>query len=186
MLTELARTPAQIWKWWFELAELSQKLQHEFIIALPKLLESVNGGGKRPSGGDIHVGKTVSQSRVMTWAGTLFFGILSGDFNPLHFNELCAEKTRFGGRIVHGFQTASLFSGVLAELCPWCVYLRQDMEFTAPVRHEDEITATGEIVEVDPKGVIAVKLTCTNQRGEVVVRGLAHMKKLKEVYSAAA
>ncbi|MEK6569125.1 MAG: enoyl-CoA hydratase, partial [candidate division NC10 bacterium] len=69
-----------------------------------------------------------------------------------------------------------------AELCPWCVYLRQEMEFTAPVRASDRITATGVIEELDERGVLTVGLRCTNQRDEVVVRGKAILKKLKEVY----
>jgi 3-hydroxybutyryl-CoA dehydratase len=131
---------------------------------------------------DLHVGKTRAQEKTMTESATLSFGFLSGDFNPLHFNDALAQRTRFMGRIVHGFHTASLFSGVLAELCPWCVYLRQEMEFVAPVRTGDRITAIGVIEEINDRGLITVKLECRNQRDEVVVRGKAILKKLKEVY----
>ena len=135
-----------------------------------------------PTAADLYVGKTLAHTKTMTDAGTLSFGFLSNDFNPLHFNEALAQKTRFKGRIAHGFHTASLFSGVVAELCPWCVYLRQEMEFTAPVRAGDRITATGVVEEIDERGVVTVGLRCTNQRDEVVVRGKAILKKLKEVY----
>ena len=145
----------------------------------------LNGYGKgirAPKHTDLYVGKTLTHTKTMTEAGTLYFGFLSNDFNPLHFNEALAQKTRFNGRIAHGFHTASLFSGVLAELCPWCVYLQQEMEFTAPVRAGDRITAVGVIEEIDEKGVLTAGLKCTNQRDEVVVRGKAILKKLKEVY----
>ena len=59
---------------------------------------------------------------------------------------------------------------------------RRPMEFTGPVRAGDRITATGIIEELDQRGILTVRLQCTNQRDEVVVRGTAILKKLKEVY----
>jgi hypothetical protein len=44
------------------------------------------------------------------------------------------------------------------------------------------ITATGTIQEIDPKGVVQVALVCRNQKQEVVVRGTAFVKKLREMY----
>jgi 3-hydroxybutyryl-CoA dehydratase len=164
--------------------------QREQAEALTKLLSSVTGHGvfgngtvkREPKDKDLFVGKTVSHTKTVTDSHTLLFGLLSLDFNPLHFNEGLSRRTRFKGRIAHGFHTASMFSGVLAELCPWCVYLRQEMDFTAPVRPGAVITATGTIEDIDPKGVIQVALTCKNEENEVVVRGRAVVKKLKEVY----
>ncbi len=166
--------------------------QREQADALAKLLASVTGQEglgvatvkRHPADADLFAGKTVSHTKTLTDMHTLFFGLVSLDFNPLHFNEELARGTRFGGRIAHGFHTASLFSGVLAELAPWCVYLQQEMEFTAPVRPGDRVTATGTIEDIDPKGVIRVALTCTNQDQTVVVRGKALVKKLKEIYQA--
>jgi 3-hydroxybutyryl-CoA dehydratase len=174
---------------WREVA----RIQWEQGRAVGRFLASVSGnpwagiggGTLSPRHGDVYPGKRVAHTKTFTDAGTLFFGFLSLDFNPLHFNETLAGRTRFGGRIAHGFHTASLFSGVLAELCPWCVYLRQEMEFTAPVRHGDRITATGTIAGIDAKGVVSVALECRNDRGEIVVRGQALVKKLKEVYGSA-
>ncbi len=171
--------------------------EQESPDAVERLIESLYGvelngngngsghGAKEPRPAELYVGKTLAQTKAMTEAGTLSFGFLSGDFNPLHFNDAQAGRTRFNGRIVHGFHTASLFSGVLAELCPWCVYLRQEMEFTAPVRAGDRITATGVIKAIDEPGVVTVNLQCANQHGEVVVKGQAVLKKLKEIYGEA-
>jgi 3-hydroxybutyryl-CoA dehydratase len=176
----------------FSQATLNQvfQWQREQAEALTKLLASVIGHGplgngtvkRQPKDADLFVGKSVSHTKTLTDVHTTFFGLLSLDFNPLHFNEELSRRTRFGGRIAHGFHTASMFSGVLAELTPWCVYLRQEMDFTAPVRPGDVVTATGIIQEIDAKGVIQVGLACTNQKNEVVVRGKALVKKLKEIY----
>jgi 3-hydroxybutyryl-CoA dehydratase len=181
----------------FDQLRLSEKVwgeipewQRESPEAYGRLLASLGGvelnghtkETRTPTHADLFVGKTLTLTKTMTDAGTLSFGFLSNDFNPLHFNEALAQKTRFKGRIAHGFHTASLFSGVVAELCPWCVYLRQEMEFTAPVRAGDRITATGVIEELDERGVVTVGLQCTNRLDEVVVLGKAILKKLKEIY----
>lgn len=195
------RQLAEVWSnWAFGPMYLFEKMMsgmldwhRESPDAIGRLFASLYGielngygkGTRSPKSADLYVGKTLAHTKTMTESGTLYFGFLSNDFNPLHFNEALAQKTRFKGRIAHGFHTASLFSGVLAELCPWCVYLRQEMEFTGPVRAGDRITAVGVIEEIDDKGVLTVGLKCTNQRGEIVVCGKAILKKLKEVYQEA-
>ena len=128
----------------FSQATFNQIFQwpREQADAMTKLMASVTGQEsfgngavtRQPKEADLFVGKSVSHTKTLTDTHTMFFGLLSLDFNPLHFNETLAQRTRFGGRIAHGFHTASMFSGVLAELTPWCVYLRQEMDFTAPVR----------------------------------------------------
>ena len=177
-----------------ELFTRALRWQREQADALARLMASVTGQEsfgngtvkRRPDDADLFVGKSVSHTKTLTDIHTLFFGLLSLDFNPLHFNEALSRRTRFSGRIAHGFHTASMFSGVLAELTPWCVYLQQHLEFTAPVRPGDMITATGTIEDVDGKGVIRVSLMCTNEHRQVVVRGEAVVKKLKEIYQPAA
>lgn len=169
------------------------RAQAEQGEALGRFLEGVagaprprsDGGTPRPRHADLFAGKRVERAKTVTDAGTLLFGFLSLDFNPLHFNEALAGRTRFRGRIAHGFHVASLFSGLLAELCPWCVLLRAEMEFTAPVRPGDRVTAIGTIEAIDAKGVVEVALECRNDRGETVLRGRALLKKLKELYGSA-
>lgn len=182
-----ALTPLLFWH-----GALAQALEHqgEQARAWGSLVDTVLGArlfaertvNPAPRDQELFLGKSVSHTKTFADAQTACFGWLSLDFNPLHFNERLAARTRFQGRIAHGFHTASLFSGVLAELTPWCVYLHQDLDFTGPVRPGDVITAVGRIEEIDPKGVVSVALECRNQRQEVVVRGRAFVKKLREVY----
>src|SRR6056297_4224189 len=82
--------------------------------------------------------KTVSEADVYNYAG------VTGDFNPAHINESFAKKTMFGGRIAHGMLAAGLISTVLGTQLPGpgCIYVSQDLKFTAPVRFGDTITAT--------------------------------------------
>ncbi|TFG11175.1 hypothetical protein EU537_13125, partial [Candidatus Thorarchaeota archaeon] len=62
---------------------------------------------------DIQIGDSAEVSHTMTEEDILAFGELSGDFNPLHFDEEWAGKTMFKGRIAHGLLTAAFISTVI-------------------------------------------------------------------------
>ena len=62
------------------------------------------------------------------------FADLTGDTNPLHFDDEFAERSLFKGRVVHGMCTAALISTVIGTRMPGpgCIYLSQSLRFTAP------------------------------------------------------
>lgn len=138
-----------------------------------------------PKHSDLFIGKSLTKTKTYTEEAVVEFAKISLDFNPLHFVEQTARLTRFGGRIIHGLLIAeSLFSGVLSELTPWCVYLRQETDFRLPVRIGDKIKATGTIIEIKENGIIKVALFAVNQNDDMVIRGTAIMKKLDEMYQS--
>jgi 3-hydroxybutyryl-CoA dehydratase len=98
------------------------------------------------------------------------FARLSGDDNPIHLDADYAARTRFGGRIVHGLLTASLFSTLLGTRLPGpgAIYLSQTLDFRAPVRFGDPIDVSVEVVELTAKGRRA-RLACVARVGETVV-----------------
>ena len=101
---------------------------------------------------------------------------LTGDRNPLHYDERRAAKTRFGGLIVQGGITSGLLNAVVAEELPGpgSVFLHADWSFKAPVRPGDEITAEVEVIEVrEDKPLTKLRTTVMNQEGEVVLDGTA-------------
>ena len=115
--------------------------------------------------------KTVTETDVVLFAG------ITGDFNPAHMNEIEARASRFGGRIAHGMLSAGFISALLGTRI-WpdgiVIYMGQSLQFRRPVSIGDTITAEGEVLTVDAdKRVITVRTDCTNQDGEVVVRGEA-------------
>jgi 3-hydroxybutyryl-CoA dehydratase len=121
-------------------------------------------------GDSAEFGKTISESDIYLYAG------ITGDFNPAHVNEVYAQKTFFKTRIAHGMLTAGLISAVIANQLPGpgTVYIRQELEFLAPVRMGDTITAKVEVAEVlAEKKRIRLRTTCTNQQGTVVLDGQA-------------
>lgn len=69
------------------------------------------------------------------------FAEFSGDFNPVHFDDLAAEAQGFKGRIAHGMISASFFSKIFANTFPGAgtIYLSQTFKFHAPVFVNDTL-----------------------------------------------
>lgn len=114
--------------------------------------------------------KTISETDVYLYAG------ITGDLNPAHMDEEYAKKTFFKSRIAHGMLLGGLISGVLGNKLPGpgTIYIRQEMEFLAPVRFGDTVTAAVEIAEINREQKrVKVKTTCVNQEGRLVLTGEA-------------
>ncbi|HJQ58876.1 MAG TPA: MaoC family dehydratase [Vineibacter sp.] len=90
-------------------------------------------------------GKTVTEADIAAFAG------VSGDTNPIHLHDGFAQTTRFGGRIAHGMLGASFISAVIGTKLPGpgSLYVSQSLNFKAPVRIGETVTARVEIVEID-------------------------------------
>jgi acyl dehydratase len=97
--------------------------------------------------GELSVGDSVNFTKTISQDDIKRFAAASGDTNPIHLDDEFAADTRFNGRIAHGILVSGLISAALARLPGSVVYLSQDLEFRAPVRIGDEVTATVEIVE---------------------------------------
>lgn len=84
---------------------------------------------------DLEPGMSASFSKTITEADIVLFAAVSGDTNSIHLNDEFAAATRFGGRIAHGFLTASMISAAIANRLPGpgTVYLGQQLRFKAPV-----------------------------------------------------
>jgi len=114
--------------------------------------------------------KTVSESDIYLYAG------ITGDLNPAHINEEYAKKTFFKARIAHGMLTAGFVSAVIGTKLPGpgTIYMRQELNFLAPVRIGDTITARVEVTEmIVEKNRIKLKTTCVNQDDTTVLDGEA-------------
>lgn len=122
------------------------------------------------------VGEQASLSKTITQEDIERFAEVVGDRNPLHLDEGFARKTRFGKRIAHGMLGASLISAVLGTRLPGpgTIYLRQSLQFLAPVFAGDTITATVAVTSVrEDKPIVTCETLCSNQKGTVVLRGEA-------------
>jgi acyl dehydratase len=116
------------------------------------------------------------RSRRITGQDIELFTELTGDRNPLHYDDDTAGRSRFGGVIVQGGVTSGLLNAVVAEDLPGpgSVFLHVDWSFKAPVRPGDEITAEVEVLEArEDKPLTRLRTTVVNQEGTVVLDGTA-------------
>jgi acyl dehydratase len=122
------------------------------------------------------VGQTASRTRTVQARDIELFTEITGDRNPLHYDEDFAARTRMGGLVVQGGVTSGLLNAVVAEDLPGpgSVFLHVDWSFRAPVRPGDEITAEVEVLEARAdKPITRLRTTITNQDGTVVLDGTA-------------
>src|SRR5437660_6251736 len=122
------------------------------------------------------VGAIAARTRRISARDIELFTELTGDRNPLHYDQVAATCSRFGGIIVQGGVTSGLLNAVVAEDLPGpgSVFLHVDWDFKAPVRPGDEITAQVEVLEArDDKPITRLRTTITNGDGTVVLDGTA-------------
>lgn len=125
---------------------------------------------------EIKIGDKFSNSREITDELIRAFAELSGDHNPIHLDEEFAATTQFGRRIAHGMLSGAFISAVLGYEfeARKIVYLSQTMRFIAPVFIDDTITTTGTVSGIrKEKGIVTLETVCTNQNGDVTLRGEA-------------
>ncbi len=123
------------------------------------------------------VGDRATRSMTVTDESIALFARLSGDRNPVHFDDAFARRIGFEGRIAHGALTASLLSALLGMDLPGpgSVFLEQRVRFLAPVRPGDTIVGTLEVTRVRadrPIITLAAAITRRDTRvaeGELVV-----------------
>ncbi len=125
---------------------------------------------------NISVGASFSNERHITDELIRAFAELSGDHNPIHIDEEFAKSTQFGKRIAHGMLSGAFIAAVLGYEfeARKIVYLSQTMKFTAPVFIGDTITTTGTVKSIrKDRGIVILETICTNQNGEVTLKGEA-------------
>jgi acyl dehydratase len=127
----------------------------------------------------IRIGDFASQKKRFTLEDVKAFAELTGDYNPVHFDENFASQTIFKKPIVHGPLVITIITSLFANKLPGpgSVYLSHEVKYLAPVFHNEEILATVEIIDVNSKGHIFLKTKCFNENGELVLDGIARLKK---------
>ncbi len=127
-------------------------------------------------GGPPAVGQRAERTREVSPRDIELFTAISGDRNPLHYDEEVARATSFGGIIVQGGITSAILNAVVAEDLPGpgTVFLHVDWSFKAPVRPGDKIRGVVEILRVrTDKPITEVKTTVIRDDGTVALEGKA-------------
>ena len=125
---------------------------------------------------NVAVGQRATRSLTLTHHHVKTFAELTGDYNPLHFDETFVSRTRFGRLVVQGGLTTGLLHALVAMDMPGpgTVFLSQNWKFTAPVYIGDTVTAEAEVLSVHAsKPVTQLGIRVTRQTGETVLEGEA-------------
>ena len=125
---------------------------------------------------DLVVGQTARRALTVTPEHVRLYADITGDRNPLHFDESFAANTPFGRLVAQGGITTGVLHALVAEHMPGpgTVFLSQDWRFTAPVFIGDTITGTAEVLSVhESKPVCHLRMEVTRADGETVLEGEA-------------
>ena len=102
---------------------------------------------------ELKPGMSESFEKTVTERDIELFGEVSGDMNPVHFDEEFARKTIFRGRIAHGVLCLSFISTVLGTKMPGpgTIFMNATSRFKAPVRIGDKVSTVCTVREVMPE-----------------------------------
>ena len=131
---------------------------------------------------DLQINQEASFSVTFTQDDINRFADLTGDYNPLHTDPGYAAGTKFGGTIVHGMLAASSFSRLIGMMLPGkhALYLSQEAYFRKPVQAGRVLTVWGGISQkIDSLRVVVIKTVIRDEKGEVLVDGIAKVMLLQ-------
>lgn len=120
-----------------------------------------------------------SPGKTLTDAHFMFFAGMTGDAHPIHYDDEYAKTKKFGRRLAHGLLLTSLTAVGASTLAPVIeasivAFVEQTTRFKAPAFLGDTLKPRHEVVALDRKrsaGLLTLRVTLTNQRGEVVLEG---------------
>ena len=132
---------------------------------------------------EISIGEEASFTKTITEVDIAMFAAMTGDFNPLHMDEVYAQKTRFGRRLAHGGIAASLVAPLMGMKVPGLgtIALEFHYKYLAPVFPGDTITCIGIVTDKDTeRNIVSLRYTLTNQNGIKVIECYAKVMPPKK------
>jgi 3-hydroxybutyryl-CoA dehydratase len=139
----------------------------------PRACKSIN---------DVKIGDRISVAYRISDDDLSKFAELSGDWNPVHFDDDYARGSMFGERIAHGMISVAKFSGIFGMDLPGlgCLWENQQVSFLAPVFLDREYVATAEVTAVDRRRItLSTRVEAAD--GSLVLDGTATVIPISEV-----
>jgi acyl dehydratase len=124
----------------------------------------------------LRVGQTATRTKMVAEEDLQKYAEITGDYNPLHFDDAFAARTRFGRRVAQGGITAGLLNALVAMDLPGpgTVFMSQSISYRAPVYVGDVLAATVAVAGLKAdKPVCHLTFTISNQDGTVVLEAEA-------------
>jgi phosphotransacetylase/acyl dehydratase len=127
---------------------------------------------------EVRIGDSARVTRVLTEADVKALGVVCTDLDAAGL-EAAQAQAQGGGRVLaHSLWDAALIASLLGNELPGpgTIYLSQQLRFIAPLTATDTITARVTVREKDAeRRALVLDCECSNQRGEIVSRGVAEV-----------
>ncbi|HLW48299.1 MAG TPA: MaoC family dehydratase [bacterium] len=120
----------------------------------------------------LRVHQSARLTKTVTDNDLRLYAEITGDYNPLHFSDDFAARTRFGRRVAQGGITAGLLNALVAMKLPGpgTVFMNQSLNYRRPVYVGDTLTAVVKVLALkDDKPVCHLAFAVTNQDDHVVL-----------------
>lgn len=135
-----------------------------------------NGAWGRTIKGKPELGAVAERSRCTSMSDVEMFSAMTGDMNPLHYNQDLAARSPFGKLIVQGGVTSGILNALVAEDLPGpgSVFLGVEWRFVKAVAVGDEIIGRAEVTSVrEDKPICTLATSVRTADGEVCLTGTA-------------
>ena len=126
--------------------------------------------------GKPEVRQSAERSRTTCKQDIVSFTEMTGDRNPLHYDEELAKKTPFGKLIVQGGVTSGILNALVAGDLPGpgTVFRGGEWKFTKAIGVDEEIIGRVEVPSVrDDKPICILETSVRNSEGEICLSGTA-------------
>jgi acyl dehydratase len=130
---------------------------------------------------DFHVGQRfITASRTITETDVVLFAGLSGDYNPLHTDEVFAAATTYRKRIAHGALGLAVATGLANRLGIFegttIAILGLDVHYRRPIYINDTVSLELEVKEKKApqrgeRGLVIFQTTLVNQGHRTAMDG---------------
>ena len=124
---------------------------------------------------DIEPGLTKKFRVNVTESLTNEFAKITGDFSPIHMEQVFARTTKFKQRISHGMLVASFFSRLVGMHLPGKngLLLSYSIKHLLPCFLDQEIVVEGIVTDKSTSTrIITLKATVTDSSGKILVDGI--------------
>jgi len=124
--------------------------------------------------------KLTTRGRTITESDIVQFGTLTGDFNPMHFDDDYMQGHMLGKRVAHGLLTVSYAAGQAFQLGfmeqTVLSFRSMEMKFSIPVYIGDTVHVEIEVKETKPAarlggGLVTLGIRIINQEAKAVQKG---------------
>lgn len=123
---------------------------------------------------ELQVGERVEREYTVSDDDLRKFAEISGDWNPVHFDDGYARRSMFGRRIAHGMISVAKFSGIFGMDMPGLgtLWHSQRVTFNKPVFIGESYTAVAEVTAVDRRRA-TISTWVQDAEGDKIIEGEA-------------